>query len=172
MMRGDDTWAVAVRTPAGDIAVHQEALSTGGRGWKNVPFARGLVAIAQAMPLGARALQWSASHGLVKPRRRSTTVARVAGLLSILLFVPPFVTDRLMGGVHSGWVLAVAQNVVAVAVLAAYAALIGRFRMLPTLFEYHGAEHKTVAAHEAGVALTPDAAAAFSTRHARCGTSL
>jgi uncharacterized protein YqhQ len=44
--------------------------------------------------------------------------------------------------------------------------------MLPTLFEYHGAEHKVVAAHEAGVALTPEHAAAFSTRHPRCGTSL
>jgi uncharacterized protein YqhQ len=63
-------------------------------------------------------------------------------------------------------------NVVSVAVLVAYAAAVGRFRMLPTLFEYHGAEHQAVAAFEAGAELTPASAARFSTRHARCGTSL
>ena len=172
MMRGDDRWAVAVRTPAGAIAVHQEALPTWGRGGKRVPFVRGLVAIAEAMPLGARALQWSASHGLVKPRRRSVTLARVAGLIAVLWFLPPAITGRLVGGIHNGWVEGIVENVVAIAVLAAYAAAVGRFAVLPTLFEYHGAEHKVIAAFEAGGPLTAERAARFSTRHVRCGTSL
>jgi uncharacterized protein YqhQ len=172
MMRSGDRWAVAVRTPGGDIAVHEGAMPTWGRGLQDVPFLRGLVAIARALPLGGRALQWSASHGLVKPRRRSTTLARLAGLVAVLWFVPPVLTDGLVGGLHSGWVSGVVANLLGVAALVGYAAAVGRFQMLPTLFEYHGAEHKVVAAHEAGVVLTPERATAFSTRHARCGTSL
>src|SRR5207253_6263683 len=104
---------------------------------------------------------WSASHGLVKPRRRIVTVARITGLVGALWLIPPAVTSQ--------WLL---QNLVAIAVLVGYAALIGRLSMLRTLFEYHGAEHKTVSAHEAGVELTPANASVFSTRHLRCGTSL
>jgi uncharacterized protein YqhQ len=161
MMRGDDRWAVAVRTPSGEIAVTDGDVPTWGRRWKKVPVVRGLVAIAEAAPLGAKAFAWSASHGLVKPRRRSSTLLRIAGLVAALWFVPPAITQQ--------WLL---QNVVAFAVLAGYAALVGRLSMLKTVFEYHGAEHKVVAAYEAEVDLTPEYAAVFSTRHVRCGTSL
>ena len=176
MMRAGERWAVAVRTPEGEIAVHEGAVPTWGNRLREVPFLRGLVAIAQALPLGGRALQWSASHGLVKPRRRIATVARLAGLGVVLLFVPPLLAERLVDlgptGLDNPWVAGVLVNVLSVAVLAGYAAAVGRFQLLPTLFEYHGAEHKVVAAHEAGVELTPGNAAGFSTRHARCGTSL
>jgi uncharacterized protein YqhQ len=172
LMRDDERWAVAVRTPDGAIATHEGVLPTWGRGLKQIPFLRGLVAIAQALPLGARALKWSASHGLATPRRRSTTIARVAGLVAILLVVPPIVTEQLVGGMGNAWVDGIVANLLSVAVLAGYAAAVGRFQMLPTLFEHHGAEHKAVAAHEAGAPLTPTSAATFSTRHARCGTSL
>jgi uncharacterized protein YqhQ len=174
MMRAGERWAVAVRTPEGDIAVHEGAVPSWGNRLRDVPFLRGLVAIAQALPLGGRALQWSASHGLVKARRRSATVARLAGLVVAVLFVPPLLAERLLDGVelHNAWVSGVLVNVLSVGVLAGYAAAVGRFQLLPKLFEYHGAEHKVVAAHEAGVELTPANAAGYSTRHARCGTSL
>jgi uncharacterized protein YqhQ len=174
MMRAGERWAVAVRTPEGDIAVHEGAVPSWGNRLRDVPFLRGLLAIAQALPLGGRALQWSASHGLVKARRRSATVARLAGLVVAVLFVPPLLAERLLDGVelHNAWVSGVLVNVLSVGVLAGYAAAVGRFQLLPTLFEYHGAEHKVVAAHEAGVELTPANAAGYSTRHARCGTSL
>jgi uncharacterized protein YqhQ len=176
MMRAGERWAVAVRTPDGDIAVHEGAVPSWGNRLRDVSFVRGLVAIAQALPLGGRALQWSASHGLVKARRRRATVARLAGLIVALLFVPPLLAERLLAlgpaGLDNPWVAGVLVNVLSVAVLAGYAAAVGRFQLLPTLFEYHGAEHKVVAAHEAGVELTPANAAGYSTRHARCGTSL
>ena len=161
MMRGDDRWAVAVRTPTGEIAVTDGPLPTWGRSWKRVPVVRGVVAIAEAAPLGAKSFAWSASHGLVKPRRRIVTIGRVAGLLAALFLIPPAVTSQ--------WLL---QNLVSVAVLVGYAALVGRLSMLRTLFEYHGAEHKAVSAYEADVELTPANASVFSTRHLRCGTSL
>jgi uncharacterized protein YqhQ len=172
MLRGDDRWAVAVRTPGGGIAVHAEALPTWGRRWKRVPVVRGLVAIAGALPLGARALQWSATNGLVRPRRRSLTVLRMVGLALAVLVLAPYLADRLVGNVENGWVSGVVANLLTVGVLVAYAALIGRFAMVRTLFEYHGAEHKVVAAHEAGGPMTPQWAERYSTRHVRCGTSL
>jgi len=172
MMRGDTRWAVAVRTPAGDIDVHSDVVPTWGLRWKRVPVLRGLIAIAHAVPIGARAFRWSMAKGLRPAPRRSTSVLRIAGLLAAVLLVPPALTDRLVGGLHNGWVSGVFENVLTVAVLVGYAAAVGRLAILRTLFEYHGAEHKAVAAHEAGVAMTPQAAAHFSTRHVRCGTSL
>ena len=171
-MRGDTRWAVAVRTPAGVIDVHAAPVPTWGERWKGVPVLRGLIAIAQAMPIGARAFQWSMSKGLRPAPRRSISLLRAAGLLLALIFVPPVVTDRLVGGLHNGWISGVLENVLTVGVIVGYAAAIGRLSTLRTLFEYHGAEHKVVAAHEGGVALTPETAAPFSTRHVRCGTSL
>ena len=58
MMRGDDRWAVAVRTPSGEIAVTEGDVPTWGRRWKKVPILRGIVAIAEAAPLGAKAFAW------------------------------------------------------------------------------------------------------------------
>jgi uncharacterized protein YqhQ len=172
MMRGDTRWAVAVRTPAGDIDVHSGDVPTWGRRWKRAPVLRGLLAIAHAVPIGGRAFQRSVSKGLRPAPRRSISLVRIAGLLVALLVVPPALTDRLVGGLHNGWVSGVLENLLTVAVLVGYAAAVGRLAMLRTLFEYHGAEHKVVAAHEAGVSLTPLTAAQFSTRHVRCGTSL
>jgi uncharacterized protein YqhQ len=172
MLRGDTRWAVAVRTRAGHIDVHSGSVPTWGLRWKGVPVLRGLIAVAHAVPVGARAFRWSMSKGLRPAPRRSTSVLRIAGLLIALLLVPPVMTDWLLGGLRNGWVSGVFENVLAVGVLVGYAAAVGRLAMLRTLFEYHGAEHKVVAAHEAAVALTPEAAARFSTRHVRCGTSL
>ncbi|MCU1381244.1 MAG: hypothetical protein JWN29_4227 [Acidimicrobiales bacterium] len=172
MLRGDDRWAVAVRTPDGGIAVHADTLPTWGRRWKRVPVVRGLVVIAGALPLGAKALQWSVANGLVRPRRRSLTVLRMVGMALAVLALPPYLTDRLVGGLDNGWVSGVVANVLTVGVLVAYAALVGRLAMVRTLFQYHGAEHKVVAAHEAGGPMTPEWAARYSTRHVRCGTSL
>jgi uncharacterized protein YqhQ len=172
MMRGDTHWAVAVRTPTGLIDVHTDTVPTWGLGWKHVPVVRGLIAIAHAVPIGARAFKWSLAKGLRPVPRRSTSVMRIAGLLLALFFLPPALTDRLLGGLHNGWLTVVLENVLTVGVLVAYAAAVGRLAMLRTLFEYHGAEHKVVSAHEAGVVLTPETAAGFSTRHIRCGTSL
>lgn len=171
-MRGDTRWAVAVRTPAGDIDVHSEQVPAWGLRWKRVPVLRGLIGIAHAVPVGVRAFRWSMTHGLRPAPRRSTSVLRIAGLLAALFLVTPVLTERLVGGLHNGWITGVLENVLAVGMLVGYAAAVGRLAMLRTLFEYHGAEHKVVSAHEAGVVLTPETAAYFSTRHVRCGTSL
>lgn len=178
MMRGEDRWAVAVRTPRGEIQVMTAPLPTFGARWRKVPLLRGLVALAEAMPLGARALKWSAVHGLGQPDREKTPGERVGQALKLaalawsVVVLPTYGARWSVGGLHNGLVTAVAENLISVGVLLAYAVAIGRFSQVRRLFENHGAEHKVVAADEAGGPLTPEAAVPFSTRHLRCGTSL
>lgn len=178
MMRGDARWAVAVRTPTGAIEVLSAELPPLAPRLRNVPLVRGIVALAEALPLGMRALRWSAVHGLGQPERRATPSERVMQVLTIVavagavLTLPAYGTQWLVGGLHNGLVSAVVENVLSIAVLVAYAGAVGRLSSVRRLFENHGAEHKVVGAYEAGVELTPENAARFSTRHVRCGTSL
>jgi uncharacterized protein YqhQ len=178
MMRGDDRYAIAVRRPDGDIEVLTADLPTFGRRWQKVPLVRGILALAEAMPLGMRSLKWSAVHGLGQPERKATPVERVTQLVTILVVlaaivtIPAYGTEWLVGGLDNGLVDAVVENVFSIGILVAYAAAIGRLSAVQRLFENHGAEHKVVAAYEAGVELTPENASVYSTRHVRCGTSL
>ena len=172
MLRDERRWAVAVRTPAGDIAVRSEPLPTWGRRWKTVPIVRGVVGVATALPVGLRAMRWSRVQGLGRPAGGVRSVVRIAGALFALLVVPPFLTDHLVGGLHNNWVSVIVDNLATISCLVGFSAVTGRLADLRMLFEYHGAEHKVVAACEAGVPMTPEAVAPFSTRHVRCGTSL
>jgi uncharacterized protein YqhQ len=172
MLRDERRWAVAVRTPAGDIAVRSEPLPTWGRSWKKVPVVRGVVGVATALPIGFTAMRWSRVQGLGTPTGGVRALLRIAGALFALLVVPPFLTDQLVGGLHNSWVSVIVNNLATIGCLVGYSAVTGRLADLRMLFEYHGAEHKVVAACEAGVPMTPEAVAPFSTRHVRCGTSL
>jgi uncharacterized protein YqhQ len=179
MMRGDDRWAVAVRTPSGEIEVLTAELPQfAPPRLKRVPLLRGILALAEALPLGMRALRWSAVHGLGQPERKATPWERVVQALTIVVVVcavvtiPAYATEWLVGDLHNGLVTAVVENVWSIGILVAYAAAVGRLSAVRRLFENHGAEHKVVAASEAGIELTPEACQRFSTRHVRCGTSL
>jgi uncharacterized protein YqhQ len=178
MMRGDDRYAVAVRTPSGEIEVLTASLPTFAKRWERVPLVRGILALAEAMPLGLRCLKWSAVHGLGEPERKATALERVTQVVTVLVVlglivtIPAYATQWLVGGLDNGFVTAVVENVFSVGILVAYAAAVGRLSAVQRLFENHGAEHKVVAAYEAGVELTPENASVYSTRHVRCGTSL
>lgn len=178
MMRGDRRWAVAVRRPDGGIEVLAAPLPRRAAGWRKVPLVRGLVALAEALPLGVRALRWSAAHGLGRSERRATPIERVgkaltfAGVLALVVTIPAYGARWLVGGVDDGLLTALVENVLAIGILLAYAGAAGRLGAVQRLFENHGAEHKVVAAAEAGVELTPARAEPFSARHVRCGTSL
>lgn len=178
MMRGDDRYAIAVRTPTGAIDLHVAPLPHVAPRPRKVPLLRGLLALGEAMPLGLRSLRWSAVHGLGEADRKATPRERVAQfftvafVLAAVVTIPAYGTRWLVGGLHNGFVSAVVENVFSIGILVAYAAIIGRLAAVRRLFENHGAEHKVVSAYEAGVELTPENASAFSTRHVRCGTSL
>lgn len=178
MMRGDDRWAVAVRRPDGEIEVLTAELPQLLPQLRRVPLVRGILALAEALPLGMRALKWSAVHGLGQPERKATPWERVVqaltlvAVVALVVTIPAYGTRWLVGGLHNGLVSAVVENVLSIGILVAYAGAVGRLSAVRRLFENHGAEHKVVSAHEAGVELTPENAAVFGTRHVRCGTSL
>ena len=175
-MRGPDAWAVAVRTPSGDIAVRSEALPAGTRVWTRVPVVRGLVALVEAMRLGYKALRWSAVTGLGQPDRRATPWERVVqaviliAVLGAVITVPTAAAAGITGA-RGGLLFHTVETALSLAVLVGYIASVGRLGEVRRLFENHGAEHKVVSTYEAGLPLTPDLAQAFPTRHVRCGTS-
>lgn len=177
MMRGRESYAVAVRRPDGGIEVTEAPLPTWGRGLKDVPVVRGIVALAEALPLGFKALTWSAEHGLGQvPRKarwwdRAWTVLVLAVVLIIGSVVPAWLGIVLAREVGFTFLGPFIETGIGVALLYAYLRAVGKVGDIVRLFANHGAEHKTVNAHEAGAPLTVEAVQAHSTRHARCGTS-
>ena len=175
-MRGPDAWAVAVRTPSGEIAVRREALATSAGIWTRIPVIRGLVALGGAMALGYKALRWSAVTGLGEPDRKATPRERIVqavvliGVIAAVTTVPTAAAAWATGA-QSGFVFHALETVLGLGVLVAYVTAVGRLGQVRRLFENHGAEHKVVSTFEAGLPLTPQMAEAFPTRHVRCGTS-
>jgi uncharacterized protein YqhQ len=178
MMRGRDSYAVAVRTPDGGIEVREAPLPTWGRPLKDVPIVRGIVALAEALPLGFKALTWSAERGLGQVRTRpprwwekAATWAIVATVLVVGSVVPAWVADVLTRQIGLAFLAPIVETGLGVAMLYTYLRAVGKLDEIVRLFANHGAEHKTVNAYEAGAPLTVESVQAFSTRHPRCGTS-
>jgi uncharacterized protein YqhQ len=158
MMRGRTRYAVANRRPDGSIEITDGGLPTWGAPLKEIPLVRGLVALAEALPLGAKALA---------PKRR---FALLAGLV-VASIVPAWAAQRLTAELGLTVVEPIVELVLGIGVLWAYLRATGRIEDVRRLFANHGAEHKAVNALEAGAPLTVESVQAFSTRHPRCGTS-
>jgi len=174
MMRAGPFWAVAVRTPGGDVEVRRFGLPerTPQRRLLRLPVIRGVAALVESLRIGARAIAVSADWRLPEAERRGpsaradATVLGISLALGVALFlVAPAAVARLAGlGVP-------AEAVLRVAFLVGYLALLGRRGDMRRVLEYHGAEHKAVACHEAGLPLTPAHADRCPRLHPRCGTS-
>lgn len=179
MMRGRDDWAVAVRRPDGGVHVESHDVGAAGRRYPllNKPGPRGVVALWQSLSIGIKALTVSANQSAPegeKPTAGQMAVSMsIAGVVFVAVFiVGPFVGfHALHGSVHSGIVLNLLEGLGRVALFLAYIWLIGRMKDVRRVFEYHGAEHKTIAAFEHGDRLKPEAVDRYSTLHVRCGTN-
>jgi uncharacterized protein YqhQ len=179
MMRGRDHWAIAVRTP--DQRIHLEShkiRSIGGR----VPFLtkpglRGVLALGQALSIGVRALTVSANHSVEDDKKLTPLQMAISMVFAFVLFTAIFVVGPFIGfrtfrhSVTSSLVRNVLEGLFRVGLFLAYLALIGRMKEIRRVFEYHGAEHKTIAAFEHGEPLEPAEVDKFPTLHVRCGTN-
>jgi uncharacterized protein YqhQ len=185
MMRSPQRIVTAVRRKSGQITVKMEpyiALSKRFRvlGW---PLLRGVISFFEMLIIGLRTLNYSAEAAMEDleenggGKRKSgngfLVLSLIVGLtlgLAIFFFVPLLLTSLLK--IHRG---ALGFNLVAGAIrivlFLAYVWVISQFGELRRIFEYHGAEHKSIFAYEEGQELTPEAVRRFSTRHPRCGTS-
>jgi len=179
MMRGRDHWAVAVRRP--DRTVHVEShdirSSEGKKRFYGWPFLRGVFALGQALSIGVRALTISANESQeednqLTPKQMAFTMAIAFVLFTAIFVVGPFIGFRaLRGEVSSSVARNLLEGLARVALFLAYIALIGRLKEMRRVFQYHGAEHKTIAAFEHDDRLEPDAVDRYSTLHVRCGTN-
>jgi uncharacterized protein YqhQ len=197
MMRGVAHWAVAVRRPPaeqapdtpGEIEVQTHPLESALRRHRilRLPIIRGVVALGGSLAIGFRALEVSANAQIppseeeaedAEPQEipRGVWVGTVilALALAIVLFflVPVGLTSMIKGQLGNNSVLFwIVEGVIRTAIFIGYLYALSRVRDLRRVFEYHGAEHKTISCYEAGLELTPPNAQRFSRLHPRCGTS-
>jgi uncharacterized protein YqhQ len=181
MMRGVSTWAVAVRRPDGSVTTESFPLTSVLRRHRllRLPVVRGAVALGESLAIGFRALQISANAQLPPDERQEitrgmwagTVAAALALAIGLFFLLPAFATSLSGVGEDNGVVFVVVEKLIRIAVFLGYLWLVSRLPDLQRVFQYHGAEHKTISCHEAGLPLTPENAQRFSRLHPRCGTS-
>lgn len=180
MMRGRDIWAVAVRRPDDSIYLESHEIDSVARRhpWLAKPGIRGVIALGQALGIGFKAMNVSASKAQPEGEELSTGNMAVAMTLAITLFVvvfmvAPFILFRWAETefIGTGPTAKILEGVFRVGLLIAYVAGIGIMKDVRRVYQYHGAEHKTIAAYEHDAPLVPDEVDKFSTLHVRCGTN-
>jgi len=186
MMRSPHSMAVAVRKPNGEIAVKRERLTffSDNHSFAKLPLIRGVMTLLSALVLGIRALNFSANQALSEseeekdpsPWTMSLTFA-VALCFGIFLFflMPLFLTKWLRFWIpllsESGILFNLVDGVIRLAIFLSYLWAISFFKEIQRVFQYHGAEHKSIFAFESGVDLVIDRVKDFGCLHPRCGTS-
>lgn len=179
MMRGADHWAVAVRRPGGDIHVESHDVDSIAKRHPLLakPFLRGVIVLGQSLAIGTRALLIATNQSMEEEEKLTSRQVGLALALAIAFFVAVFVLgptvlfawiQRRAGG---GLLTNMLEGLFRVALFVLYLWLIGRTRDIHRVFEYHGAEHKTIAAFEHGDPLDPEHVHRYSTVHVRCGTN-
>jgi len=184
MMRGAKTMAVAVRNPQDEIVIHEEPLTAKiyVSTWGKKPFIRGLAMLWDALGLGMRALMWSADVAVQEEGEEKiefsgpvawTTIAVSLTFAIGLFFLVPTLASRLLATFFNDnpIVDAIFEGVIRLLLFIAYLWAIGRIPDIQRVFGYHGAEHKTINALEAGDPLTVENVRKHSVQHTRCGTS-
>ena len=201
LMRGQKAFAIAMRNPDGKIVLHKEKLADVYRSRiTKIPFLRGIILLWDALGLGMRALTISANTQTGEDEKLegwplyltiavSLTIgiglffllpAAIGGWVEGLMApeistgggISPVLAPLVVGesGSHV-WVGNLLEGVVRLLLLVGYIWAIGFMPDIKRLFAYHGAEHKTINAYEAGAELTPESVAKFPIEHARCGTA-
>ena len=201
MMRGVSTWAVGVRKPSAEQFESEERLDPreGAKGeievrsfpfvsilkkhrWMRLPIVRGVFALWESLTIGFRALNISANAQLPpgeggedeeigKGTWAGTVVFAVALAIGLFFLLPVGITSLFKDSLPNSVVFVLVEKAIRITIFLGYLVLISRLPDLRRVFEYHGAEHKTIACYEGGEPLTPENAQRYSRLHPRCGTS-
>jgi uncharacterized protein YqhQ len=179
LMRGRDAIAVAFRHPDGQIVWASESLDRGPHAWRlaRAPFVRGLIVLYETLIVGTRWLIRSANiqASAEGVELGKGSVALMLGLtlalgVGVFFLLPLFIATATTSNIQADWVQHTVEGLVRVGIFLGYLALIARAPDIRRVFEYHGAEHMTIHALEAGDPLTTDAVRKYPTAHPRCGT--
>ncbi len=180
MIRGQKGVSVAVRDPDGRIITHTEALQGGlyrtpvGR----LPFVRGVLALWETLTVGTRMLIFSANVAAGRPIDEDepasvtgTVAATLSFAVALFFVLPLLLLNRANRRVRNPLASNLLEGAVRLGLFVGYIGLISRIEGIRRVFAYHGAEHKTVHAHEHDVPLEPAEVQQFPTAHPRCGTA-
>jgi len=178
LMRGAHTLAAAMRTPEGKIEIVQEKLSGIYKSRiRKTPLLRGLVILWDSLGLGTKFLTISANIQTGEDEKIEGPALFFTYFISLVIgvgifFLGPAVigqwSEKFLG--WSSWWSNLLEGILRLLLLIAYLVLVGRIKEVSRVFAYHGAEHKTINAFEAGAELVPQSVDKYSTAHPRCGT--
>lgn len=195
MMRGKRTIAIAVRKPDGSIEVKvEEVTGLGLSKLLKVPLLRGVLGMISSMIIGTKALAWSAEmysetdasyevSGFEKwlmdkfGEKADSIIVAIsmvfALVLAFFLFgaLPSLLINFLRTTTDNRWILTSAEGILKIGVFIAYISAISFMKDIKRVFQYHGAEHKSIHCLENGMELTVENVKSFTTLHPRCGTS-
>jgi uncharacterized protein YqhQ len=181
MMRGSRALAVAVRNPQGEIVTRVEPINQAlyNGPISRIPFLRGVTMIWDALGLGMRSLMFSADVALGEEEGASFSGPVAWGTVAVSLAFGIglfFVLPLLVVGLVDNWIASsllsnLLEGLIRLLLFVGYVWLIGQMPDIKRVFAYHGAEHKTINAYEAGAELTSAAVGRFTTLHPRCGTA-
>ena len=200
MMRGISTWAVAVRKPSqeqldaggpdskegakGEIEVISEPLVSITKRHRVLrwPLIRGVAALGESLKIGFKALGISANAQMPPDEEgekqdigggawAGTVAFAILFAVGLFFLLPAGLTNIFKDDIPNSIVFVVIEKLVRITIFLGYLWIISRLPDLQRVFQYHGAEHKTISCYEAGQPLTPENAQQFSRFHPRCGTS-
>lgn len=193
MMKGTDSYSVAVRKPDHKIEVKLSRYESAGDRHKicKVPFIRGVVNFAESLVLGMKTLTYSSSFydedevetkadrlfkDIFKEKAESviigfTVLLSVVIAIALFMLLPAALAELCGKWIQSHMLVAVIEGIIRLIVFILYVFLISQMEDIKRVFMYHGAEHKTINCYEAGDELTPENVAKHSRYHKRCGTS-
>jgi uncharacterized protein YqhQ len=185
MMRAPRAMAIAVRRPSGEIVVRTDLVVPLSERFPVVklPVLRGAIALFSSLVIGIRALNFSANEAMVEEEgteKEELSSWAMVGTMSVafgfgilLFFILPLYLTKILIPVigSSNIVFNLVDGVIRVVIFLLYILSISRMNDIKRVFQYHGAEHKSIFAFEAGDALTVDSVRKYSRLHPRCGTS-
>lgn len=176
MMRSPKWLATAVRKPSGEIVYKKTKISSNRGKLAKIPFVRGAVSLFDALVMGIKELTFSANQSEVEEEEQitqkeavMTTVVSLALGIGLFVVIPSLIGSFVFSNnkIHSNLLEAVLRLVFFIF----YIWVISFSKDVKRVYEYHGAEHKSIYAYENGLELTPENAKKFTTLHPRCGTS-
>ncbi len=191
MMRGPEDIAIAIRKPNGEIEVKKEKLKSGRKTIAKIPIVRGVFAFIDAMVMGVKALTYSAefleeeegkeAEKAKKPSKWEDFLEKnmiiIAVIFSILfstglfILLPTLIVNFIGSSTKNPFFMNLIEGFIRVMIFLAYIMSISWMKDIKRVFEYHGAEHKSIYCYESGDELTPENAKKYKRLHPRCGTS-
>ena len=182
MMRSPTRLATAVRTPGGEIVVKAEPFVSLTKRHRllNIPVVRGAIVLIETFVIAVKALSFSAEQAMPEEEKKGkkgdsgfhmglTIIAALVIGFGLFFYLPLKLTEWM--GFQNGFLFNLIDGLIRLVFIFLYIFLITRWKEMQRIFEYHGAEHKTIYAFEEEGEVSPEAAMRYSRLHPRCSTS-